>query len=933
MKNISFQFILVVFLALGMSGYWSYPSVPSTTSQKTIVVNSVSDDGPGSLREAIASAVSGDSITFDPSVFPPAAPDTIFLTSELPHILPGNLTIDASDAGVVIDGSNITRPEAYGLSISSNNNIIRGLQITGFSQAGIGLNGGAQNNTIGGDRDIGTGLLGQGNLITGDGTFGIGLWGNGTSFNTIQGNFIGTDVSGTVAQGSFSGGIFSGGADYNLFEDNLIGGYLDNGVNLGGVSEGHNTVRGNYIGTDTSGMIQIAYSNSYGVSIDRSGYNVIGPDNVIAHNGLSGIIIQGKRSVGNSITQNSIHDNGLLGIEFWYGANNQLAAPVLFDFDMQAGTVTGVAYANCTVEVFSDKVDQGEIYEGRTTADKAGIFSFNKGAPFTRSRLTATATDTNGNTSQFSLYTPPDTPSRTMSIQEGNNLPKTQLQTKLSEELADNRIGGGAELWWVNDMGVKRFRMSFNGIEEDLVVWDKSEFEVTQDLDNWATSLAALGIKIHMTLSFWDKANHPGGWTEPAGYSRFQTEEEIDRYLEFVKFIVNHFKDRVEYYELWNEPDNGGFPIQHIKIPDLITLVERTVPVIKDEYPEAKVMVSAGANLIYQLDYMFDMVNQERIMSLVDVVCWHPFYGQSPADEESKDYYYQYPSIVQNIKNTAYANGFRGEYFADEVGWAVEGWPHPPGQKTYSEIQAAKYRARQILTHLGLDVTISLNGPAPYYVTNYAVIRNLCTLMAGTSPDSVSVEIQSEADSIRIYSFSSTSGEKLIALWSDGVAVDDDPGVPATLILPGLSNRTVTGIDVLNGFQQEMITEIENGNLVIRNLMVKDYPIIISSASIATNVTDRNPFTFALLQNYPNPFNSQTTITYELKKNAHMSLKIYNILGQSATTLVDEKQFEGRHSLQWNGKDQKGRDVVSGLYFYKMETTDFVKVRKMLLIR
>ncbi|GAG47462.1 unnamed protein product, partial [marine sediment metagenome] len=68
---------------------------------------------------------------------------------------------------------------------------------------------------------------------------------------------------------------------------------------------------------------------------------------------------------------------------------------------------------------------------------------------------------------------------------------------------------------------------------------------------------------------------------------------------------------------------------------------------------------------------------------------------------------------------------------------------------------------------------------------------------------------------------------KLFALWTNGTAVDNDPGVNTTLTFPGLSVRKVVGLDVLNGFEQELVTETENGNLVIRNLLVKDYPIIL----------------------------------------------------------------------------------------------------------
>ena len=70
-------------------------------------------------------------------------------------------------------------------------------------------------------------------------------------------------------------------------------------------------------------------------------------------------------------------------------------------------------------------------------------------------------------------------------------------------------------------------------------------------------------------------------------------------------------------------------------------------------------------------------------------------------------------------------------------------------------------------------------------------------------------------------------GGTLFALWTDGVASHDDPGVELTLTFPGLSAGKVVGADVLNGFEQELIVQTENGSLVIRDLLIKDYPIIL----------------------------------------------------------------------------------------------------------
>ncbi|MDX1284066.1 MAG: hypothetical protein R3182_03595, partial [Draconibacterium sp.] len=111
----------------------------------TFVVTSKEDSGSGTFRQALTDAQSGDSITFDASVFLSDSPDTIFLTSPLPELLNGNLVVDASNAGVVIDGSRITIQDRNGLTIFSSNNVIRGLHLMNFSKAGIGLEGGAQN--------------------------------------------------------------------------------------------------------------------------------------------------------------------------------------------------------------------------------------------------------------------------------------------------------------------------------------------------------------------------------------------------------------------------------------------------------------------------------------------------------------------------------------------------------------------------------------------------------------------------------------------------------------------------------------------------------------------------------------------------------------------------------------------------------------------
>ena len=72
-----------------------------------------------------------------------------------------------------------------------------------------------------------------------------------------------------------------------------------------------------------------------------------------------------------------------------------------------------------------------------------------------------------------------------------------------------------------------------------------------------------------------------------------------------------------------------------------------------------------------------------------------------------------------------------------------------------------------------------------------------------------------------------SNGNRLVALWTDGVAVDEDPGIEATVVISDLSATKVTGIDVLEGYQQDVLTTSEGGNLIIQNLKVRDYPLIL----------------------------------------------------------------------------------------------------------
>ncbi len=97
---------------------------------------------------------------------------------------------------------------------------------------------------------------------------------------------------------------------------------------------------------------------------------------------------------------------------------------------------------------------------------------------------------------------------------------------------------------------------------------------------------------------------------------------------------------------------------------------------------------------------------------------------------------------------------------------------------------------------------------------------------------------------------------------------------------------------------------------------------------------DRNlvPADFALFQNYPNPFNPSTLISYAIPEQTRARLVIFNLLGQPVRTLVDHVQPAGRHETRWDGRDENGLQLPSGLYFYRLEAGGLLQIRKMALV-
>lgn len=110
---------------------------------------------------------------------------------------------------------------------------------------------------------------------------------------------------------------------------------------------------------------------------------------------------------------------------------------------------------------------------------------------------------------------------------------------------------------------------------------------------------------------------------------------------------------------------------------------------------------------------------------------------------------------------------------------------------------------------------------------------------------------------------------------------------------------------------------------------------VIKQLSTVTGLIEPQPLVqdFKLFQNYPNPFNPTTIISYKLPVSSEVELKIYNLLGQKVRSLVNERKPAGFYQVQWDGRDETGKEVSSGVYIYRLKAGDFIQSKKMLLIR
>lgn len=168
---------------------------------------------------------------------------------------------------------------------------------------------------------------------------------------------------------------------------------------------------------------------------------------------------------------------------------------------------------------------------------------------------------------------------------------------------------------------------------------------------------------------------------------------------------------------------------------------------------------------------------------------------------------------------------------------------------------------------------------------------------------------------------------------ADSNIVVTEGGVYVAWLMTGVGSSGL-GIDG-NSIGSRQTWEYTGVWAEFRNFATDDAMLRISLDDNVVDIGNKTtvPGRFALNANYPNPFNPTTKITYEIPRESKVQLRVFNVLGQEIRTLVSEVQGAGKQTITWDGKNNAGQVVSSGVYVYRLEAGSFVKARKMMLMK
>lgn len=477
---------------------------------------------------------------------------------------------------------------------------------------------------------------------------------------------------------------------------------------------------------------------------------------------------------------------------------------------------------------------------------------------------------------------------------KGNNVALASRGTGVT--VSSTNYGGGTrqtydQMWPIQyDLGVKWMRLSgSNGpYHHDTLSWrfveqEKGKYYIDPRTDEAITEAAKNGINIVTILSYgnWLYADNPIKDTlDPTNISKpfppgAITPKSREGFNNYARFMARHFKGRIKYYEIWNEPNSFGFGADEGWMERYCRCFKEVYPVIKAEDPEAKVLFAGipgcpacrGALDSKSFpgkrpDGWFFGFMKLGVVPLMDGYGWQT---QPCSWIPDNTHYISYPQKVKEFQEDMRALGFKGIFIARENLWMAP-YPNPLDEQNLpknireedlsiigmTEIRKAKDMARIFVTNTGLGVAVSnwcntwleqsawhdsglfritfaADPPGPQQPQPaYYVMRTLCTLLDQTTPDeTLKVKFSNTTAKFTNFNFSLPGNRAYVTLWLGGKSVDIHPGIKTDVLLKKVQATKVVGIDLLNGTEQDLVFMADHEGTRIPGLLVRDIPLFI----------------------------------------------------------------------------------------------------------
>jgi hypothetical protein len=419
------------------------------------------------------------------------------------------------------------------------------------------------------------------------------------------------------------------------------------------------------------------------------------------------------------------------------------------------------------------------------------------------------------------------------------------------------------------DLGFKWVRVGYDmsWLQWQYVERAKGKLKVDERTEAAVTEAGEKGLSVVMTLDkgnwlyttpprFLDRTRDlmetystypptPQGWQnvlldQPAVF---------EGYLNYIRFMVRHFKDRVKIFEVWNEWN----PYTYEEGKRYAKVLRAAVKVIREEYPEAKIMPASPGWMIRDNHAFLRALGEEGLLSQVDVIGFHPFYNTSPVHPAVLSF----PEAFPRFKKMMEGYGFKGEYMATEwdyfcaypVSDVEDYWNMP----AYSELEKAIYSTRMSIMFANLGIpnfwnetfqtmqtmrglslfrnqfsneVVCPTQPEPVYY----MFRTLSTALEDVKGAVIPVSFSDQRRSVDSYGFTRSNGEKLVAFWLSGLMEEPagNAGVLATdILIKGVKGEGATIIDTLNGTEKALKVERTSEGVTLRKIHVQNWPLIV----------------------------------------------------------------------------------------------------------